>query len=38
MAKDIADCQLVEVSGSGHAVPLDQPDGFLQAVRGFLVS
>lgn len=38
MARDIADCQLVEVRGSGHAVPLDQPDGFLKAVREFLVS
>ncbi|ETX05632.1 alpha/beta fold hydrolase [Candidatus Entotheonella palauensis] len=38
MARDIADCQLVEVSGSGHAVPLDKPDGFLKVVREFLVS
>ncbi|ETW98480.1 MAG: hypothetical protein ETSY1_18530 [Candidatus Entotheonella factor] len=38
MAEDIADCQLVEVRGSGHAVPLDKPDGFLKAVRDFLVS
>jgi pimeloyl-ACP methyl ester carboxylesterase len=38
MAKDIADCQLVEVSGSGHAVPLDKPDGLLKAVRACLVS
>jgi pimeloyl-ACP methyl ester carboxylesterase len=38
MARDIADCQLVEVRGSGHSVPLDKPDGFLKAVRDFLVS
>ena len=38
MARDIVDCRLVEVSGSGHSVPLDQPDGFLEAVRGFLTS
>jgi pimeloyl-ACP methyl ester carboxylesterase len=38
MAKDIAACQLVEVGGSGHAVPLDKPDGFLKAVRDFLGS
>lgn len=38
MARDMADCQLVEVSGSGHSVPLDKPDDFLKAVRDFLVS
>jgi pimeloyl-ACP methyl ester carboxylesterase len=38
MAKDIADCQLVEVPGSGHSVPLDKPEGFLKAVREFLAS
>ena len=30
------DCRLVEVPGSGHPVPLDKPDGFLDAVRTFL--
>jgi pimeloyl-ACP methyl ester carboxylesterase len=38
MTRDIADCRLVEVRGSGHSVPLDQPDGFLEAVRSFLTS
>lgn len=38
MARDIAGCQLAEVRGSGHSVPLDQPEGFLKAVRAFLVS
>ncbi len=30
------DCQLAEVAGAGHSVPLDKPDGFLEAARGFL--
>lgn len=36
MARDIADAKLVEVRGAGHSVALDQPEGFLQAVRAFL--
>ena len=36
MVRDIPDCQFVEVAGSGHSVPLDKPDGFLDAVRTFL--
>ena len=36
MARDMPDCRLVEVAGSGHPVPLDKPDGFLDAVRTFL--
>jgi pimeloyl-ACP methyl ester carboxylesterase len=32
----IPNCRLVEVADSGHAVPLDNPRGFLEAVRGFL--
>ncbi len=38
MAADIADGRLVEVSGSGHSVPLDKPDEFLKVVRDFLAS
>jgi pimeloyl-ACP methyl ester carboxylesterase len=30
------DCRLVEVPGSGHPVPLDKPEGFLDAVHTFL--
>jgi pimeloyl-ACP methyl ester carboxylesterase len=36
MAKAIPDCRLVEVAGSGHPVPLDKPDAFLDAVATFL--
>jgi pimeloyl-ACP methyl ester carboxylesterase len=36
MIETIPDARLVEVEGSGHAVPLDKPDGFLEAARGFL--
>ena len=36
MAKTIANCRLVEIAGSGHPVPLDKPDAFLEAVRTFL--
>ncbi|HEY3059261.1 MAG TPA: alpha/beta hydrolase [Chloroflexota bacterium] len=36
MVQSISDCRLVEVADSGHAVPLDNPRGFLDAVRGFL--
>lgn len=36
MAKDIPDCQLREVAGSGHPVPLDQPESFLEVAREFL--
>ena len=36
MVRDIPDCQFVEIAGSGHSVPLDKPDGFLDAVRTFL--
>jgi pimeloyl-ACP methyl ester carboxylesterase len=30
------DCQLVEVAGAGHSVPLDKPEEFLAAARAFL--
>ena len=36
MANDIPDCQLVEIAGSGHPVPLDQPGSFLTVARSFL--
>jgi pimeloyl-ACP methyl ester carboxylesterase len=36
MAKAIPNCRLVEVAGSGHPVPLDKPDAFLDAVVTFL--
>lgn len=32
----VPDCRLIEVAGSGHPVPLDKPDEFLEAVRTFL--
>lgn len=36
MAKVIPDARLVEVPAAGHAIPLDNPDGFLAAAREFL--
>ena len=36
MIETIADARYVEVAGSGHAIPLDKPDGFLAASREFL--
>ncbi len=36
MVREIPDCSLVEVPDSGHSVPLDNPAGFLAAVREFL--
>ncbi|MDA0365662.1 MAG: alpha/beta hydrolase, partial [Chloroflexi bacterium] len=36
MVEEIADCQFAEVAGSGHSIPLERPQGFLEAVRTFL--
>ena len=36
MVRAIPNCRLVEVPHAGHSVPLDNPDGFLAAVRPFL--
>jgi pimeloyl-ACP methyl ester carboxylesterase len=36
MVDTIPNCKLVQVEESGHSVPLDNPRGFLEAVRGFL--
>jgi pimeloyl-ACP methyl ester carboxylesterase len=36
MIDNIPNCRLVEVENSGHSVPLDNPTGFLSAVRTFL--
>lgn len=38
MVREIPNCRLVEVPDSGHSVPLDNPSGFLDAVRPFLVA
>lgn len=35
-AREVRECRLVEVAGSGHPVPLDKPDAFLEAVLEFL--
>jgi pimeloyl-ACP methyl ester carboxylesterase len=37
MVRTIPRCRLVEVPASGHSVPLDNPGGFLAAVRPFLL-
>jgi esterase len=36
MVEVIPDATFAEVNGSGHSVPLDKPEGFLAAARGFL--
>lgn len=36
MLKTIPNCQFAVVNGSGHSVPLDAPEGFLEAARTFL--
>jgi len=36
MAKEIRDCRLVEIPGSGHSIPLEAPARFLEAVQTFL--
>jgi pimeloyl-ACP methyl ester carboxylesterase len=36
MIEVIPDATLATVEGSGHAIPLDKPDGFLAAARTFL--
>jgi pimeloyl-ACP methyl ester carboxylesterase len=37
MVAVIPDCRLIEVERAGHSVPLDNPEGFLAAVRPFLL-
>ena len=36
MARTIPGAAFAEVAGAGHSVPLDAPEGFLAAARGFL--
>jgi pimeloyl-ACP methyl ester carboxylesterase len=36
MVREIRDCRFAEVKDAGHSIPLDQPKGFLEAVRSFL--
>ncbi|MGH2632221.1 MAG: alpha/beta fold hydrolase [Tepidiformaceae bacterium] len=36
MAKEIPDCRLIEIPGSGHSIPLEAPVRFLEAVQTFL--
>ncbi|MEO9255794.1 MAG: alpha/beta hydrolase [Tepidiformaceae bacterium] len=36
MVATIPNCKLVQVAKSGHSVPLDNPAGFLEAVRSWL--
>ncbi len=37
MAREIPNCQLVEITDCGHSVPTDNPSRFLSAVRSFLL-
>ena len=36
MVQTIPDCRFVEVPDAGHSVPLDNPGGFVEAVKTFL--
>lgn len=36
MTSTIPDCRFLEVTGAGHPVPADRPEGFLRALRTFL--
>lgn len=36
MARVMPNCRLVTVPNAGHSIPLDNPDGFIDAVRAFL--
>lgn len=36
MVQTIPDARLITIANSGHSVPLDAPDAFLAAARGFL--
>lgn len=38
MVRAIPNCRLIEVADAGHAVALDNPHGFLAAVRPFLLA
>lgn len=37
MAKAISNCRMEAVPDAGHSIPADNPDGFLAAVRPFLL-
>ncbi|MGD8417562.1 MAG: alpha/beta hydrolase [Pseudomonadales bacterium] len=37
MAETIRDCRLIEIEESGHPIPLDRPERFLEAVEAFLL-
>ena len=36
MVSEIPDCRMVTVQESGHSVPLDNPSGFHESMKGFL--
>lgn len=36
MEQTIPNCRVIDVHDSGHSVPLDNPDGFIEAVKTFL--
>jgi pimeloyl-ACP methyl ester carboxylesterase len=37
MVRTIPNCRLVTVPDAGHSIPLDNPEGFISAVRPFLL-
>jgi pimeloyl-ACP methyl ester carboxylesterase len=37
MAEVIRNCRLIEVANAGHSIPLDNPSGWLGAIRPFLL-
>ena len=36
MLREIPDCAFAEVKDAGHSVPLENPRGFIEAIRSFL--
>ena len=36
MVREIPDCRFAVVADAGHSIPLEQPTGFLEAVKTFL--
>lgn len=36
MVADVPDCEFQEIAGSGHPIPLDKPEAFLEALQRFL--
>ncbi|MFN8557301.1 MAG: alpha/beta hydrolase [Dehalococcoidia bacterium] len=38
MAREIADCRLIDIPGAGHAIAMDNPRAYVDAVQGFFLT